>query len=372
MPVFDKIAIIGLGLIGGSIALAAKKNNIAKHISAYNKTKSVLDEALAAGVIDSASQDLAEVVDGSDIVIICTPVATYVKIVDEMKHLISSKTILTDAGSVKVKVTDDVYSSLSSETQPYFVPSHPIAGSEKSGLSAAKADLYEGKKVILTPTDITNKKAAAKVAQLWSEIGADIFTMSPQQHDDTYALTSHIIHLLSFAYVHLIASEKIEACDSFNHFIRLAGSSPKMWLDIFLYNKKAILAGLEKFYSFENLVSITNDDIQAAKSERMNLGGENIPLTSEGREVYADILPKIIACAATGSIKGKEQHIGSGFLSFTECLLGAGEIETSNFKNQLQNFDIQLKKAVNLIKKEDGEAIISYIEESNSIFDEKK
>ena len=247
-----KLVIFGVGLIGGSVALALKKAQFTASIIGVGRNKSSLNEALNLGVIDSAETDIAKALDGADIILIAAPVAQTSSILQSIKPHLSSQTVITDAGSTKGDVLTCAKTVLG-EQYNQFVGGHPIAGAEKSGVSAAKFDLFIGKNIVLTPSAETRNDAIASVTQLWQACGANVSQMSAESHDSIFAAVSHLPHLLAFALVDDIAARPNAAqlfsfaASGFRDFTRIAGSHPEMWRDISLANKTALLNELSAY-----------------------------------------------------------------------------------------------------------------------------
>jgi prephenate dehydrogenase len=247
---FKKIVIFGVGLIGGSVALALKKHSHAPYITGVGRSGQSLQEALQLGLIDRAETDIANALQDADLVLIATPVAQTATILRSIRPYMSSTTIVTDAGSTKSDVMAYAKAELGDKINQ-FIGGHPIAGAEKSGPSAAMADLYVGKNVILTPDAETASEALEKVRALWQHCGAVVSSMSAQEHDSVFAAVSHLPHLLAFALVEDLAKrENAEllfkfAASGFRDFTRIAGSHPEMWRDIALANKHALLSELK-------------------------------------------------------------------------------------------------------------------------------
>ena len=247
-----KLVIFGVGLIGGSVALALKKAQFTASIIGVGRNKSSLNEALNLGVIDSAETDIAKALDGADIILIAAPVAQTSSILQSIKPHLNSKTVITDAGSTKGDVLTCAKAVLGEQFNQ-FVGGHPIAGAEKSGVSAAKFDLFIGKNIVLTPSAETSNDAIASVTQLWQACGANVSQMSAESHDSIFAAVSHLPHLLAFALVDDIAARPNAAqlfsfaASGFRDFTRIAGSHPEMWRDISLANKTALLNELSAY-----------------------------------------------------------------------------------------------------------------------------
>lgn len=247
-----KLVIFGVGLIGGSVALALKKAGNSPQIVGVGRTQESLKAALDLGVIDVATSDIAEALRDADLVLIATPVAQTPAILKSIKPHLSAHTIITDAGSTKGDVLHCAKEILGTQGHQ-FIGGHPIAGGEKSGVTAAMADLYMNKNVVLTPTQDTSPNAISLTKQLWEACGAKVSEMSTEAHDSIFAAVSHLPHLLAFALVDDIASRPNAAqlfgfaASGFRDFTRIAGSHPEMWRDISLANKNALLSELNAF-----------------------------------------------------------------------------------------------------------------------------
>jgi prephenate dehydrogenase len=268
--VLNKLVIFGVGLIGGSVALALKKAGFVTHIVGVGRNYAMLEKALELGVIDSLSDALEANIhaacSGADMILIAAPVAQTANILRSIKPHLQAQTVITDAGSTK----DDVLATareILGEQFSQFVGGHPIAGAEKSGVTAATADLFVGKNVALTTSSQTpanqgniqgdalqaawmlapSASNIARVTEMWQACGAHVREMSAENHDSIFAAVSHLPHLLAFALVDEIASRKNAeelfsfAASGFRDFTRIAGSSPEMWRDIALANKPALL-----------------------------------------------------------------------------------------------------------------------------------
>ena len=255
---FNKIVIFGVGLIGGSAALALKQANAVRHVVGVGRSLDNLQAALDLGVIDEAQSDVAAAVQDADIVLIATPVAQTPKILEAILPHLAAHTVITDAGSTKSDITEYVEAAALGAANPQqflsqFVGGHPIAGAEKSGVTAAKADLFVGKNVVLTPNQQTSAEALEKVRQMWLGTGAKVTQMTANEHDQTFAAVSHLPHLLAFALVDDLASRPNAkqlfdfAASGFRDFTRIAASSPEMWRDISLANRNALLDEIDAF-----------------------------------------------------------------------------------------------------------------------------
>jgi prephenate dehydrogenase len=249
---FNKIVIFGVGLIGGSVALALKKLANPPQIIGVGRSEQSLQEALSLGLIDQAVTDIASALESADLVLIAAPVAQTPAILRSIRPHLAAQTVITDAGSTKSDVMAYAQAELGDQFDQ-FVGGHPIAGAEKSGPGAAMADLYLGKNVILTPAETTSPQALQKVAALWQQCGALVSNMRAQEHDSVFAAVSHLPHLLAFALVEDLAKrDNAEllfkfAASGFRDFTRIAGSHPEMWRDIALANKQALLHELNMY-----------------------------------------------------------------------------------------------------------------------------
>ena len=250
---FNKITIIGLGLIGSSIARAIKKNNLCKILVAHDKSKIVLKKTLKLKITNYIEPNLKKSVENSDLVIICTPLGTYKNIVSVIKNYLKKTCILTDVGSAKIFVTDTVNKLINKNT--IWIPAHPVAGTEESGPEAGFADLFKNRWCIITPVNKKNPSSLKKLNNFWKKIGSKVQHMTAEHHDKVMAITSHIPHLIAYNIVGTAAnlekdtkSEVIKySASGFRDFTRIASSDPTMWRDIALNNRKQILHMLEKF-----------------------------------------------------------------------------------------------------------------------------
>ena len=250
---FNKITIIGLGLIGSSIARAIKKNNLCKILVAHDKSKIVLKKTLKLKITNYIEPNLKKSVENSDLVIICTPLGTYKNIVSVIKNYLKKTCILTDVGSAKIFVTNTVNKLINKNT--IWIPAHPVAGTEESGPEAGFADLFKNRWCIITPVNKKNPSSLKKLNNFWKKIGSKVQYMTAEHHDKVMAITSHIPHLIAYNIVGTAAnlekdtkSEVIKySASGFRDFTRIASSDPIMWRDIALNNRKQILHMLEKF-----------------------------------------------------------------------------------------------------------------------------
>ena len=237
---FEQLAIIGCGLMGGSFALALKRAGLVKRVVGYSKSPSTTERARQLGVIDVEAPSALLAVSGADIVLIAVPVAATEATLKSIKHLVSSQMLVMDVGSTKRDVIDAGRRALR-EHIGSFVPAHPIAGKEVSGVEHADADLYTGKQVILTPIERTLTVQLQKAVDVWTALDCKVVKMSPESHDAAFAAVSHLPHLISFALMNAISGQP-QGKDYFRDFTRIAASDPKVWRDIMVSNREELLA----------------------------------------------------------------------------------------------------------------------------------
>jgi len=247
------IALLGLGLIGSSLGHAFKRHGLASGIRGYARSRETREAALEIGCVDSIHESATAAVHDADVIFLNVPLSAIRPLVTEIMPALKSGAIITDVGSVKASVIDAIMPILREDV--YFVPGHPIAGTEQSGPYAGFAELFEGRWCILTPSSETNLHAIEMVAGLWRAIGSDVEFMEPHHHDLVLAITSHLPHLIAYNIVGTAAdleadtrSEVIKySASGFRDFTRIAASDPVMWRDIFVQNKDAVLEMLGRF-----------------------------------------------------------------------------------------------------------------------------
>jgi len=250
--VFKKISIFGVGLIGGSFALALKKAGAVDRVFGVGRSAAPLARAKELGIIDVASASVGEAVAAADLILVAAPVAQTEAILASIAPHLQQGTVVTDAGSTKSDVVEAARKALGGKIAQ-FVPGHPIAGREQNGPDAAIVDLYVGKKTVITQLPENSEHDVARVAQAWQQCGAIIHKLSPAEHDRVFAAVSHLPHLLAYALVDDIARKPHAdllfqyAASGFRDFTRIAGSSPEMWRDISLANHVALLAELDAY-----------------------------------------------------------------------------------------------------------------------------
>ncbi len=262
---FDRVALIGLGLIGSSLAWALKRDGLVGHIAGTARSAATRSKAVELGFIDSAHETALEAVADADIVVICAPVGACAAIAEEMAPGLKKGAIVTDVGSVKMAVIRDVGPHLPEGV--HLVPGHPVAGTENSGPESGFPELFEGRYCIVTPAPGAHEAAVNKVVEMWTKVGSNVELMDAVHHDRVLAITSHLPHLIAYSIVgtasdleeHLQresvqngdlirTSEVIKfSAGGFRDFTRIAASDPVMWRDVFLNNKEAVLEVLGRF-----------------------------------------------------------------------------------------------------------------------------
>jgi len=266
---FNQLGIIGCGLMGGSFALALKRGGLVKRVVGYSKSPSTTERAKKLGVIDVAAESALLAVSGSDIVLISVPVAATEATFKAIRHLVEPGVLVMDVGSTKRDVVDAARRVLR-ERVGSFVPAHPIAGKELSGIQNADAALYSGRQVILTPLPQNPPELVQKATDVWSAIGTQVLKMSAENHDAAFAAVSHLPHLLAFAYFGAIVNQPLGrdylslAGPGFRDFTRIAASSPEMWRDILMANREEVLKQSQRFRhaldAFETVIREGNTD----------------------------------------------------------------------------------------------------------------
>jgi prephenate dehydrogenase len=266
-----KLVVVGVGLIGGSVAAALKRERLVDHVIGVGRSRANMQQALSAGVIDEMAQDPATAARDADLVLVAVPVRQTAGVLQQLPQCVADGVIVTDAGSTKrdfVQIAQEIFGSAAKNV----VPGHPIAGAERSGVAAATADLFTGKCVVLTPLPDTDAKAVERVASMWRACGANVMQMSPEHHDAVFSAVSHLPHVLSYALVEMIASRDNSeelfsfAAGGFRDFTRIAGSSPEMWRDICAANADQVLRDID---AFQQALSLMAGHIRAGEMDKV-------------------------------------------------------------------------------------------------------
>jgi len=267
----NKITVIGVGLIGGSLAKAIKKNNLSKIVFGFGRDSNRLEEAQKANIIDQFSTNLKEAVSDSDIVVIATPVGSFKEILSEIKPFLTDKILITDVGSTKTNIVSIVKQILG-EYSNFFVPAHPIAGKEKSGFESSESSLFNNKKVIITPLETNSAESINLIQKMWEGTGADVDFMSPESHDELLGMTSHLPHMLAFSLVNYLISKNpsasIYAAGGFKDFSRIASGDAVMWRDICIQNKNQIIDHIK---GYQKTLNSLVDAIENENSDELDL-----------------------------------------------------------------------------------------------------
>ena len=267
----DKLAVVGVGLIGGSLALALKEAGAVGHVVGIGRGLPNLETALKLGVVDSFTRDLAEGVTDADVIFLATPVQAIGEVAEQAMPHLKAGAIITDGGSVKQAVIDAVEPHLRDDI--HFVPGHPIAGTENSGAEAAFATLYRDRRCILTPTANTSPEALDFMRRMWQLVGSQVVIMDVEKHDRVLAAISHLPHMVAYALVNAVGSydrynENIleYSAGGFRDFTRIASSDPTMWRDIAMTNREALIEMMEQFETF---FAELKEDIAIGSGERL-------------------------------------------------------------------------------------------------------
>jgi len=246
---FEKVTILGVGLIGASFALALKKHRLCSEIAGYGRSEQNLRKAKDKKIIDSFEIDPAKACDGADLVVFATPVGSFTDVATTVGGTLKKNAIVTDVGSVKGKLVRDMEKLMPGDI--FFVGGHPIAGSDRSGIDTAAAEIFEGAKCIITPTQNTDKGALEKVTALWKTFGSVIRLLDPDEHDRIYAAVSHLPHLIAYEIVNTVSdmneSYLAFSGQGFMDTTRIASSQPELWRDICILNKDNLLESIEIF-----------------------------------------------------------------------------------------------------------------------------
>jgi prephenate dehydrogenase len=253
--IFERMAVVGLGLIGGSLAKAVKERKLVGDVLGIGRSEQRLKHARELGVIDSYSVQMDEILGEADLVVVATPVGVIIDLIKKMIPFLKKGTIITDVGSVKKKIVEKVEAFIPDSF--YFVGGHPIAGTENSGFEASFSTLFEGRKYIITPVSTTNPQAMEKVKKLWTGVGSIVVSMNGEDHDEVLAAISHLPHIIAYSMVNsLLSIEGFEesifsfSAGGFKDFTRIAASHPMMWRDIALMNKDKLLPAIKLFQEY--------------------------------------------------------------------------------------------------------------------------
>ena len=270
MHQWQKIALIGVGLLGGSLGLAIRKRGLARRVEGYVRRQPSIAECESANVVDAATRDLGQAVENADLVIFCTPISQMRELMQAMLPKIKRGAVITDVGSVKGVVVQDL-EPLAASVGACFIGSHPMAGGEKMGVSAAREDLFQSTVCVLTPTAKSPAKAVQSLETFWAALGARLLTLTPDMHDEFVSRSSHLPHVVAAELANYVLSpaypkEQALLCASgFRDTTRIASGSPEMWRDIALANRKYLARVLGVFIEDlqEFQIQLENGDAKA-------------------------------------------------------------------------------------------------------------
>lgn len=240
---FRKVTLVGVGLLGGSLGMALRQRGLAEHVCGVVRRSAIIADCERLGAVDMATRNLGPAVRGADLVVLCSPIGQMGPLTQELIPYLEPDALVTDVGSVKGTLVDELEAPIA-KAGGHFIGSHPMAGSEKTGVQSARADLFEGALCAVTPTPRSHAPALAQVQQLWAALGARVLTLSPAQHDDLVSRSSHLPHVVAAALANYVLSpanpkEQAALCaGGFRDTTRIASGSPEMWRDIALANRE--------------------------------------------------------------------------------------------------------------------------------------
>jgi prephenate dehydrogenase len=282
-----RLAIIGLGLIGGSLARALRDAGMVEHVVSCGRSAANLEKGVELGVIDSFTHDVAEAVSDADVVFVSVPLGAMASVFEAFKSHIKPECVITDGGSAKATVIED-FMQACPEYAAQFVPGHPIAGTENNGVEASFATLYNNRRIILTPMEQTSADAQAVITEMWQACGAEVIKMGVEHHDEVLAATSHLPHMLAFGLVDMLANLDEHddifkyAAGGFRDFTRIASSNPVMWRDICVANRRAVS---ELVFSFAEELQSIGELIEQGEGKSLLEIFEN---AKSARDAYVD------------------------------------------------------------------------------------
>jgi prephenate dehydrogenase len=287
MAEYDTVAIVGVGLIGGSIGLALRERKLAHNIVGVGRRQANLDVARQVGAIDHGVTSLATGVSQAQLIVICTPVDTIAEKVIQAAAACPAASLITDAGSTKETIVSAADAGLAGRRSgPRFVGSHPLAGDHRTGAAHARGDLFDGRTVVVTPTQLTRPAAVTEVSGFWQSLGAEVHTMTPAEHDAALAATSHLPHLVATALAAATPRELLPlAASGWRDTTRVAGGDPKLWQPIFAANRQHVLEALEKL---NNALENIHDALEQGDYETFNSILEAAAKVKRDRDALGD------------------------------------------------------------------------------------
>lgn len=326
-PLFSNITLIGLGQIGGSLALALKEYGAAEHITGYDLDPQYAQLILEHNGIDSIATNIGDAVAGADVTILCTPVSTYGTLMQQIAEHLKPGSILTDVGSIKLHAIQDLVPLMPGNV--FLVPSHPIAGTERSGAEVARASLFANRPFIVTPLEGMSTEPIDAIKALWERIDAHIILLPPDIHDQIYCYTSHLPHLLSFTAGHVLHTHHITASPDplFQGFIRIGRSEPQMWRDVFTHNQNNMITGLDQILYLLNHM----------RGELLS-GKETAQASLDDNTIATMLFPRVAASVMVSALSMCEQQVGQSLVRYT----GAGFSDFVAPVTQAPDNDIEL------------------------------
>ena len=269
MAEFQRVAIVGVGLIGGSIGMALRQRKLAAEVIGVGRREANLETAIKLGAIDRGTMKLAEGVAEAELVIVSTPVDKVAEMALEVAAVCPNRTTITDVGSTKEAIIATVDAGLTGRRDgPWFIGSHPLAGDHRTGVEFARADLFDGRKAIVTPTAHSHRAAALDVVRFWQSLGAETLTMSPADHDSALAATSHLPHLVAAALAFATPKDLLPlAASGWRDTTRIAGADPDLWRPIFAANRKFVLESLDRF---DEAIAVIREALEQNDEQQLN------------------------------------------------------------------------------------------------------
>lgn len=356
IPLFENVGLIGLGLIGGSLGRTIKKHAIAKNITGYTKSIESSKYAVDNGIIDNIANSVTELAMHCDVIIICTPLSTYEDIFKEIAPAILGKDcIITDVGSIKSPIIKIAEKYLAPENFARFVPAHPIAGTEKTGVESGFPELFTNKKTILTPLKNTDQQAISTICKLWHKCGSNTQIIDADMHDKIYAEVSHLPQFLAYCYAMLlcensdIINSNLKNNKDFWQFSRICASDPTIWIDIFSMNLDNLATSLDKF---SNSIQAQNSIATLSKANYGNILLNIIP---------AIISETLIKCSPDA------QYAGSGFRDFTSYNNMPYEYSEESGK-LIAEMLLKAQELINLIKIGNNKNALTFMKKSADFY----
>lgn len=400
--IFKRLSIVGLGVIGGSLAKAITNKKLAENIIAYDNNSKSLKYALNNKIITKIASGFKQLCEDSDCIIICVPPRSFKTILENLLPYIEETTIIMDVSSVKKSIVEIAKTTLPNKLLSLFVPAHPIAGSEKNGILASNVNLFNNKKAFITPIESTSPEAIKIITNLWEAIGSQVFVTKPEEHDKIYAEFSHTPQLIAFAIMKVLENLELDAFEmlkanideQFKKFIRIAASEVSMWVDIFIENKKFILESLKSIdKNIKNLIVDLEKNIHSLKinlvlvSKNWNDNFSSFEVESKSmlpnlqgdmQEEVAIIIrkfPAIISYIVFESCSYNCSYAGAGFRDLTYPLKTLGEkfdnlssSELSIIKDILNDFCLTIAFFENLLEENNIQKLKSEINNCKEVY----